>query len=117
MLIAIPPPDGSRPTQVVQMRAQQPTTNGFASAATDPTSDPHAAEAAPVGPGFLSHYALSYAGGALLFLAPLPVSLARRVGRRHVPGADGRRGAGWKGVGDWVTDRSPCRPRRVHGPD
>jgi hypothetical protein len=76
MLIAIPPPDGSRPTQVVQMRAQQPTTNGFASAATDPTSDPHAAEAAPVGPGFLSHYALSYAGGALLFLAPLPVSLA-----------------------------------------
>ncbi len=32
-----------------------------------------------VGWGFISLYALSYAGGALLFLAPLLVSLALKV--------------------------------------
>jgi len=36
---------------------------------------------APVGPCFIALYALSYAGGALLFLAPLLVT------RRLVPGA------------------------------
>lgn len=42
-------------------------------------SDSVAAEPEPVGWRFVSLYALSYAGGALLFLAPLLVSLALKV--------------------------------------
>jgi MFS family permease len=44
-----------------------------------PRGDPRHVGPGRVGPGFVSLYALSYAGGALLFLAPLLVSLALKV--------------------------------------
>jgi hypothetical protein len=63
------------------MRAPRRTTAGPTT--TDPArahSD-RAAEARGVGATFLTFYALSYAGGALLFLAPLLVSLALKINR------------------------------------
>ena len=43
------------------------------------TDRPTVLNVRPVGRGFISLYALSYAGGALVFLAPLLVSLALKV--------------------------------------
>ena len=43
------------------------------------TDGPMVLNVRPVGRGFVSLYALSYAGGALVFLAPLLVSLALKV--------------------------------------
>ncbi len=44
-----------------------------------PGGPPRLAGPGPAGRGFVSLYALSYAGGALVFLAPLLVSLALKV--------------------------------------
>ena len=44
-----------------------------------PEGPPRLAAPHPVGRGFVSLYALSYAGGALVFLAPLLISLALKV--------------------------------------
>jgi len=44
-----------------------------------PTADPAAPDEARVGRGFIALYMLAYAGAALLFLAPLLVSLALKV--------------------------------------
>jgi MFS family permease len=56
---------------------------------SEPAGTGHPSLSRPVGPGFVSLYALSYAGGALVFLAPLLVSLALKVnslvGTDHAP--------------------------------
>jgi MFS family permease len=64
------PAFGSHHRQTPDVRTQEP---GYAARAGDGPSP------GPVGWGFITLYALSYTGGALLFLAPLLVSLALKV--------------------------------------